>query len=168
MKSKFVTTAAAAAVACLTFTPAKAQKVVPGQPMQTTYTNGVYGNTVLSPGFLPDPVNINVQAGGPLDVSGIVNGCDGYMTDQPSYIVNFTAQGTAPLIFSVNSGDDTTIMVRSPDGVNHCDDDSGQNGDNPSLAFQSPRAGEYRVWVGRFWNANPAAATLSISEHSSY
>ena len=170
--SKFVSAAIAATgfVALFAAAPAVAQLVVPAQKQaqQQNYNSGVFGSITIGPGFNPDPLNIGVQAGGPIDVSNIDSRCDGYMTDQPSYMVNFTAQGSLPLIFSVNSSDDTTILVRAPDGQTYCDDDSGQNGDNPSIAFQSPGPGQYEIWVGRFWNSNLSAATLGISEVSSY
>ena len=71
--------------------------------------------------------------------------------------------GSYPLIVSVASNADTTLVVNGPDGSWYCDDDSGE-GVNPSLRFNGPKAGRYEIWIGTYANASLQPAQLHISE----
>src|SRR5690606_41682480 len=55
--------------------------------------------------------------------------------------LHWSGGGNLPLIFSVSSSRDTTLVVNGPNGRWYCDDDSGE-GTNPSLRFGSPMAGQ--------------------------
>ncbi|HRH21034.1 MAG TPA: peptidase, partial [Brevundimonas sp.] len=83
----------------------------------------------------------------------------------PDFELTYSA-GSLPLIISVNSNADTTLVVNAPDARWYCDDDGG-NGLNPSLRWNAPMSGTYDIWVGTFGGGN-APATLSISELYSY
>jgi hypothetical protein len=53
-----------------------------------------------------------------------------------------------PLSFYVEARDDTVLLVNTPDGEWHCNDDF--SGLNPALTFDAPREGQYDIWVGTF------------------
>ena len=72
-----------------------------------------YGTINLRTGFTPDPNVIRVQSGGSLDASGIDSACAGFITAAPDVRLVFTA-GSLPLIISVASGADTTLVVNGP------------------------------------------------------
>ena len=72
--------------------------------------------------------------------------------------------GSFPLILSVASGADTTLVVNGPDGSWYCDDDGGINGLNPALRFGSPQSGRYEIWVGTYAQGSTQPARLVISE----
>jgi len=123
-----------------------------------------YGTVNLSGGFTPDPYNVNVLSGGRIDASRTVSSsCRGFVADAPDVRLNFSA-GSLPLIISVNSSADTTLVVNGPDGQWYCDDDGGNAGLNPSLRFGSPQSGQYDIWVGTYGNASNQPAVVSISE----
>lgn len=122
-----------------------------------------YGSFSLSAGFNPDPQRIDVRSGGSIDASGIDASCRGFVSARPDIRLNYSA-GSLPLIISVASEADTTLVVNGPDGRWYCDDDSGENGLNPSVRFSSPRGGRYEVWVGTYGNTDNLDATISISE----
>lgn len=125
-----------------------------------------YGTYNLQSGFLPDPYNINVVAGGNSNVSTMTGGqCAGYAASAPDVRVFFQGGNFNQIIFSANSSADTTIIVNDPNGNWYCDDDSG-NGLNPSLSLH-PLTGQYDIWVGTY-GSNTAQATLGISEITSY
>ena len=63
----------------------------------------------------------------------------------------------------MNSSADTTLVVRAPNGLWYCDDDSGQ-GLNPSVRFNTPMSGLYDIWVGTYGNASNQQAQINISE----
>lgn len=122
-----------------------------------------YGSVSLGGGFTPDPYTVNLQSGGSIDASSRIGGsCRGYIANAPDFRLNFSA-GSLPLILSVASGADTTLVVNAPNGQWYCDDDGG-NGLNPSLRFGSPMSGQYDIWVGTYGGSSLQNATLHISE----
>ena len=126
-----------------------------------------YGSVSLSSGFAPDPYTVNLQSGGSIDASSRLGGsCRGYIANAPDFRLNYSAGSTLPLILSVNSGSDTTLVVNGPSGNWYCDDDDG-NGVNPSLRFNNPMSGQYDIWVGTYASSSLQPATLHISEVSS-
>lgn len=126
--------------------------------------NPAYGTVNLTGGFTPDPYVINVASGGRNDASRTVSSaCRGFIADAPDVRLNFRA-GSLPLIISVASNADTTLVVNGPDGSWYCDDDGGNTGMNPSLRFGSPQSGQYDIWVGTYGNASNQPAQVNISE----
>ncbi len=125
-----------------------------------------YGAANLTYGFTPDPYTVNVVSGGSISASSAISSsCSGSISAAPDFELTYTA-GSLPLIISVNSNSDTTLVVNAPDARWYCDDDGG-NGLNPSLRWNAPMSGTYDIWVGTFGGGN-APATLSISELYSY
>jgi hypothetical protein len=122
-----------------------------------------YGTLSLTAGFTPDPQVVNLQAGGNLNAASISSNCRGTITNAPDVRLNYTA-GSFPLIFSVSSNADTTLVVNGPDGSWYCDDDGGVNGFNPALRFGSPQSGRYEIWVGTYAAGSTQPAQLVISE----
>ena len=125
-----------------------------------------YGTVNLRTGFMPDPNVISVQSGGSLDAARISSGCAGFITSAPDVRLVYEA-GSLPLILSVASRSDTTIVVNGPDGRWYCDDDGGVNGLNPAVRFAHPASGRYEIWVGTYGHAALQDARLHISEVSS-
>ncbi len=120
------------------------------------------GELTLAAGFSPDPTTMDVQAGGELTAADTAGpACPGLVSAGPNVRINYTS-GAWPLILSVASEADTTLVVRTPEGEWICDDDSG-NGLNPSIRFDTPTSGQYAVWIGAFTDARQAAS-LYVSE----
>jgi hypothetical protein len=125
-----------------------------------------YGTVDLRSGFEPDPNVIALQSGGDLDASRINANCRGFISSAPDVRLVYEA-GALPLIISVGSSQDTTLVVNGPDGRWYCDDDGGRNGLNPSLRFARPASGRYEIWVGTYGRAALQNARLHISELTS-
>lgn len=126
-----------------------------------------YGDVTLYYGFSPDPFTVNLIAGGTIDASySVSSSCRGYITNAPDVQLNYSA-GSLPLIISVNSSSDTTLVINGPDGRWYCDDDGGAYGLNPSLRWNAPMSGTYDIWVGSY-SGQASQATLSISELDTY
>ena len=121
------------------------------------------GQTTLTSGFTPDPHVVNVVAGGTINASGVGSNCAGFVAANPDYKVNYTA-GSLPLIISVASSADTTLVINGPDGRWYCDDDGGVNGANPSIRFNNPQSGRYDIFVGTYRSGTPQPARLHVSE----
>lgn len=127
-----------------------------------------YGTVNLRTGFARDPHVVNVRSGGNIDASRINGNCRGFISNAPDVRLNFVAGSRLPLIISVNSNADTTLIVNGPDGRWHCDDDSGRLGMNPSLRFNNVQSGRYEIWVGTYGQRNVTApAQVHISELTS-
>ncbi len=127
-----------------------------------------YGSVRLAAGFQPDPHNVNIVAGGPINSrAALGNACPGFIANNPDYDLYWTAGGTGlPLVISADSQTDTTLVVRTPSGEWLCEDDGGFNGMNPGLRIDNAQSGLYDIWVGTY-NQGNARAVLSISELSS-
>lgn len=128
---------------------------VSGQPHAGTFN--------LRAGFQPDPTNVSVTPGGDINASTLGGNCVGNISRAPDVRVNYTA-GSLPLVLSVNSTGDTSLVVNLPNGQYACDDDGGNTGLNPALTFNQPQSGQYDIWVGNLGDTYGVPATLSISE----
>ena len=128
---------------------------------QNVSLSPTYGTISLNPGFSPDPYVVSLEAGGSIAASGI--GCTGYIANAPDLRLNYTAGDALPLIISVNSEADTTLVINTPTGGWACNDDGGR-GSNPSIRFSAPQSGQYDIWVGTYSDDGIEPADLHISE----
>lgn len=127
-------------------------------------TSSNFGRTSLSAGFMPDPYDVPVTSGGALAVAamGLGTGCVGYATRTPDYILDYSA-GSSMLRFFVEGEGDTALIINAPDGSWHCDDDSFGTID-PTVSFDSPRSGQYDVWVASYSSGTNISGRLKITE----
>jgi hypothetical protein len=125
-----------------------------------------YGVVNLRAGFEPDPQVVAVRSGGEINAQSVNNSCRGFISSAPDVRLVYTS-GSYPLIISVRADADTTLVVNGPDGSWSCDDDGGENGNNPAVRFNRPASGRYEIWVGTYGNASLQPAQLHISEVSS-
>jgi hypothetical protein len=125
-----------------------------------------YGAIELVSGFTPDPHTVAISAGGEINAAATGNPtCVGSIARAPDYRVNWTAgSGSLPLIFSVSSEADTTLVINDAQGNWVCDDDGGNEGLNPAITFEAPASGQYDVWVGTYSGGELQPSTLHVSE----
>jgi hypothetical protein len=122
----------------------------------------VYGDIRLDAGFTPDPHTMSITPGGEMDAREVDPSCVGQVGSAPDVDLYYNAGGF-PLYLYVESAEDTTLVVNTPDGQWICDDDSGI-GFNPGLGFKAPASGLYDIWVGRYGGGVGGNATLNVSE----
>lgn len=131
-----------------------------------------FGVVSITTGFLPDPNWISVLAGGPnrSEYSDVASGgaCIGYFAEAPDMRVHYEAGTQYPLAFFVDSREDTVLLVNTPDGAWHCNDDTVAL--NPAIEFDKPLSGQYDIWVGTYAPSDGEfpPATLSITEVSAF
>jgi hypothetical protein len=113
-----------------------------------------FGTYDLSAGFMPDPAELEIIAGGNINASSI--GCTGMITNAPDARLNWSG---GEITIGARSEYDTTLVVNAPDGEWYCVDDV--NGLDPELTFNG--SGQYDIWVGTFWD-EPVAAVLYATE----
>ncbi len=137
---------------------------VPATPISTTGSTGAdgrYGNMTLAPGFTPQPTIGVGQSGGQLDIRATSNDCRGWIAqDRPDHVITLT-QPFSYLRFDATSADDTTLVIRSSNGL-RCDDDSAGNR-NPRLEG-TWQAGRYEVWIGSYNQGRNSRYELSLTE----
>jgi hypothetical protein len=87
--------------------------------------------------------------------------CTGFITPEPTFV--FTWSGDDGMLgVMVEADDDTTLIVRDPEGTYDCNDDAdGANNLNPALDL-SAAAGTYLVWVGSFDPDVQPQGTLTV------
>ncbi|MGK7889401.1 MAG: hypothetical protein AB4042_08700 [Leptolyngbyaceae cyanobacterium] len=75
--------------------------------------------------------------------------CVGYADSSPDHILELTGP-SGQITIEINSGgQDTTLLIQSPEGAIYCGDDEGEGADALVQGRNWP-AGEYKVWVGAF------------------
>jgi len=120
-----------------------------------------YGDVELDEGFTPDPYELELTAGGDVEVH--VGGCDyGQVSEAPDFQLTYTTSGNSDLYIYAVSGSDTTILVNTAEGEWVCDDDSFGDGD-PIVVIPAAAGGVYDIWVGTYGDEMDGA-TLFISE----
>ena len=103
-----------------------------------------YGEVELKADFQPDPHVVKVVAGGPLEIDK--GGFKHFIGKAPDFRLIYQA-GKYPLFIRADSKDDTTLLIKTPDGTWIVDDDSG-GGNNPMIKLANPKSGRYEIWVG--------------------
>ncbi|MBN2385638.1 MAG: hypothetical protein JXB85_01365 [Anaerolineales bacterium] len=124
-----------------------------------------YGSDSLSGGFSPDPYEVFVTAGGPVDVYmlGLSSGCTGYTETAPSFSLYWSGSTSELNIFFMgDQNEDTTLVINTPDGGWLCNDDSGYSYD-PLITIRNPGEGRYDIWVGTYWSDETAPGTLYVT-----
>ena len=117
--------------------------------------NPTYGTISLNAGFLPDPSQVQITAGGSLNAASV--GCAGSIANAPDVRLQW---GGGQMTIGANSNSDTTLVLNGPNGQWYCSDDV--NGLNPALVFTA--GGQYDIWVG-VYAGSTAPATLYVTEY---
>lgn len=123
-----------------------------------------FGTLTLSPGFPPGSVAARGHTGGTYSLPSIANSdrnkqpCIGFASDTPDHVL-VLEKDFPRLTVQVNSqGKDTTLVIRGPNNLILCGDDTGSRKD-ASIEATNLKAGRYEVWVGAIeagqrWNYN--------------
>jgi hypothetical protein len=136
----------------------------PGAAMLNENATPNFGVRAITPGFTPDPMDIQVVSGGNLDARALSlgPGCVGYVTSQPDFNIQLSAPDNHLRLY-VTSNADTTLVVNDAAGRWFCNDDS-HGGDNPTVDLTSTPAGLINVWIGSYQSGVQARGILHITE----
>lgn len=121
-----------------------------------------YGNQTLAAGFRPDPLTIEVVSGGDINIKALQLGdnCLGFAAADPDFVVELSER-QARITFLIAAAEDTTLVIKRPDGNWSCNDDT--NGVNPALVYFNALPGAYRLWIGSYAQETYSDAILHIS-----
>lgn len=86
--------------------------------------------------------------GGDVSASTLDNGCVGYVSTLPNYVLELATDGWVRISVEVVGEGDATLLVRRPSGA-LCNDDADNHTHDPEIVTFLP-AGEYYVHVGSF------------------
>ena len=124
-----------------------------------------FGAFSIDPAAFALPYEQEIEAGGPLRAyqAGFsqTEYCAGYVSREPTLLINWAADAAAPFTIYLDAERDTTLAVRLPDGSWRCDDD-GSTGLNAGLVFSAGEPGGYLVYAGTF-GSEPAPARIFVS-----
>ncbi|HLO85005.1 MAG TPA: hypothetical protein VK203_08355 [Nostocaceae cyanobacterium] len=128
-----------------------------------------FGTIKLSPGFEPATGKVSGYTSGSYSLSAISNRdrdkklCVGFGDPKPDHVL-VLEKDFEKLTILINSGGDTTLLVKGPDdNTIRCGDDTGKSKD-ASVSDRNWKSGTYRIWVGAF---NPGVRrnyTLTIQQ----
>jgi hypothetical protein len=107
-----------------------------------------FGIHALQAGFVPDPFTLNVTSGGAVPASAVATGCEGFVSENPDMVLQWSGSSDLLRIFFQGSGD-ATLLIQDPTGDWYCNDDF-QGTHHPLVDFGSPTPGQYSVWVGSY------------------
>ncbi len=119
-----------------------------------------YGTVTLRPGFLPDPRSASVVSGGGLSAAMAGPSCRGWITPQPDTALILLGMSPWFRVY-VTSNADTTLVIRRPDGLIQCADDTF--GLNPAIEGTFI-PGRYAIWVGSYNQGENSPAIVSFTE----
>ena len=121
-----------------------------------------YGSVTLKAYF--QPYSKTLRAGG--NIKTKLGGVDAHVTKAPDFsLVYIEDKAAGPLLISVESKGDTTLLINLPNSTWIANDDGGK-GLNPRLVIEKPISGRYDIWVGTF-GPKSVDATLWISQGAS-
>ncbi|MBN1945275.1 MAG: hypothetical protein JW797_06330 [Bradymonadales bacterium] len=136
-----------------------------------------FGATYLNSGFIPDPAEYPLTAGGgrdPVNVAtlGLSDSLTGqycgqaFITRAPDFRFYFEPSSRFSFLrFYVvtHNGADATLLVNQPDTTWRCNDDSFGTL-MPSIDFVNPMPGQYDIWVGTYDASSNNPATFHVTE----
>jgi S1-C subfamily serine protease len=124
-----------------------------------------FGTVTLRAGFTPDPNNVTIVAGGPIDASNLGNQCVGYASAAPDVRLHWRGRSSElRIFFEADDDGDATLIVNRPDGSWSCNDDARMNTLDPMIVIGGPAEGQYDIWVGSYRRDTYIPGTLKITE----
>ncbi len=131
-----------------------------------------FGKFQLSPGFSPGEGQVSGRTGGTYSLSAIANrgsngkACIGYGAETPDHIMVLESK-FPKLSVEVSSGQDTTLVIRGPNNLILCGDDTktskGVSKDASVEATNLP-PGQYQIWVGSIKEGQRWNYTLTVRQ----
>ena len=122
-----------------------------------------FGTVTLNEGFLPDPWNRRVTAGGQNEISNCGVGGWGWTARRPDYRLYYNTSGSSALSFIILSNIDTILLVNDPTGRWHFNDDADGNL-GAALRIANAPTGQYDIWIGSYNRGSGIPANLQITE----
>ena len=118
-------------------------------PIPVDLSQKAYVSLDIQAGNPLDPFIVSVNGGGSLNASALGGECSGYVNIEPVARINWQGEASMSRVFFY-SDHDPTLIVQTPDGEFHCNDDANVLLLDPSITFENPQPGIYNIWVGSY------------------
>lgn len=128
-----------------------------------------FGQLALSPGFKRAAGVSGGYTTGSFSLPAIANRdrnknpCIGYAAPTPDHIIVLEKDFPQLTVKVDARGKDTTLVIKGPNDVIRCGDDTG-NSKDASVTDSNWKAGQYSVWVGSIEPGEKWNYTLSVRE----
>ncbi len=130
------------------------KKLQRGAPARTTEIN-------LVEGFTPDPMVLEVVAGGPVDLNlakefptqGAKLGEYGFTHVEPNVRIYWQGSSYLRIFFVADNGTDTMLFIEDPNAMDNLNDTREFYGviyEDPFLEFMTTFNGTYNIWIPSF------------------
>jgi S1-C subfamily serine protease len=127
-----------------------------------------YGTISLDEYFTPDPDVTTLVSGGSVDVAslGLGAGCTGYASSAPDLRLNWSGSTSDLRIFFEpdQPGNDTVLIINTPDGRWLCNDDAYSGTLNPMLDLNGQPQGQFDIWVASYRSGSYVQGRLTVTE----
>jgi hypothetical protein len=128
-----------------------------------------FATLTLSPGFPPASALAAGQTGGAYSLPSIANSdrnkkpCIGYGSDTPDHIMVLEKDFPKLTVLVNAPGKDTTLLIRGPNNLILCGDDTGSRKD-ANVTATNWKAGRYQIWVGSIESGQRWNYSLTVRE----
>jgi len=116
----------------------------------------------LAAGYPLDPFIVSLNGGGPIAANTLAEECTGYVSERPTITVNWSGEAEFVEAFFY-SDHDPVLVVETPDGSYLCNDDANDQLLDPVVQIDAPAAGEYKIWVGSYDEAQLIPGVLVLT-----
>lgn len=127
-----------------------------------------FGASQLSAAQIASSFTVELTSGGTANANYLGEGCVGYAAQAPDYSVTLTEPVQNLMVSFTSVGNDgsnadPTMIVQSPDGTWHCNDD--HEGLDPAVMLSTADAGKYSIWVGSYSDGDFYSGRLSFNNN---
>ena len=135
----------------------------PAEAMKVDEAPQVAAAETIMPEATPFTQALTAGGGlGAFDVELDNQACTGFVTPAPTFTFDWEGEADKLVLF-FEAADDTTLIVRNPNGTYQCNDDlDGSANLNPYLDL-TPIPGSYQVWLGSYAPDVTVDGTLTIT-----
>jgi hypothetical protein len=122
-----------------------------------------YGSVTMDSSNASETIYTEIVSGGPVEVRYLGDECRGFASPSPDLRLQLDeAVGDLSVIFFAMEDADATLIVNTPDGQWHCNDDMEDGSIDPGLWFPEASVGQYDIWVGSYNNDEWIDGVLTI------
>ncbi|MCH8493782.1 MAG: serine protease [Idiomarina sp.] len=124
------------------------------------------GEVHLAALFTPDPHRVSVSAGGSVNLATTnLTNCVGFVARRPDIRLHWSGSGAdLQVYFQASNTGDAVLLINTPDGRWHCNDDANSSTLNPGLLFSNASSGVYDIWVGSYTSGEWISGNVNITE----
>lgn len=124
------------------------------------------GEIHLAALFIPDPHRVSVSAGGSVNLATTnLTNCVGFVARRPDIRLHWNGSGDdLQVYFQASNAGDAVMLINTPDGRWHCNDDANSSTLNPGLMFSNASSGVYDIWVGSYTSGEWISGNVNITE----